>query len=352
MKRNFVILAITLILTGLLGFSSISLAQGGKWKKVADIPTGRRNFATPVVNNLIYAIGGWGGGGWLSSVEVYNPAADKWKKAADIPTKRQFHATAVVGGKIYAFGGETQIERRGRKVAKTVKAIEVYDPAADKWEKIGDSVQARTRMSTVTLNGKVYVIGGTRSGGGGGVIVEVFDPAAKTWAEVARLNETRWGQTGAPVNGKIYAIGGFRKCNVWLKTVEEYDPATDTWKNNKKDMPTGRNELPPTTPVVNGKIYVIGGGGDGDKPENSVEEFDPAKDEWAKMVSMPTARRALSVAAVQGKLYAIGGFGGAGPPAAGMALAAVEEYTPPGWPFARLPQGKLATAWGIIKTTY
>ena len=355
MKRHFVILLVAFILTGLLSFSTMSLAQGGQWKKVADIPTARHNFATAVVNNLIYAIGGWDGGDWLSSVEVYNPAADKWKKAADIPTKRRFFATAVVGGKIYTFGGQTQIERRGRKVAKTVTAIEVYDPATGAWEKIGDAPQPRTYMSTVALNGKVYVIGGERPTPGGGFIVEAFDPAQNAWAEVAKLNETRFGQTAATVNGKVYVIGGFRKENVWLKTVEEYDPATDTWQN-KKDMPTGRNELPPTTPVVNGRIYVIGGSGNDDKPLATVEEYDPAKDEWKKMVSMPTARRALSVAAVQWKLYAIGGtaqdFKLFLPECCDLQpFATVEEFTPPGWPFAVSPQGKLATTWGHLKAT-
>ena len=143
--------------------------------------------------------------------------------------------------------------------------------------------------------------------------------------------------------------------NVWLKTVEEYDPATDTWQN-KKDMPTGRNELPPTTPVVNGRIYVIGGSGNDDKPLATVEEYDPAKDEWKKMVSMPTARRALSVAAVQWKLYAIGGtaqdFKLFLPECCDLQpFATVEEFTPPGWPFAVSPQGKLATTWGHLKAT-
>ena len=65
MKRNYFILAITLILTSLLGAASVSLAQdvppGGKWTKKADIPTARSHLSTAVVNNIIYAVGGWGG---------------------------------------------------------------------------------------------------------------------------------------------------------------------------------------------------------------------------------------------------------------------------------------------------
>ena len=365
MKRNFVVLAIVLILTGLVGLTSMSLAQqeiaippAGKWEKKADMPTARYNLSAEGINGLIYAMGGMdvfdGRVRWLATVEVYNPATDTWKKGTDMPAPRSHFATAVVDGKIYAFGGLTQVERRGRKIEKTVSAIEAYDPAADAWQKIGDSPQARQRMATAELNGKVYLSGGSNNVGGGGTTVEVYDVATNQWKKLANLNEKRSGSTASAVNSKIYAIGGFRKELTWLKTVEEYDPATGTWQN-KKDMPTGRDELSATTPAVNGKIYVIGGNGNEDKLLRTVEVFDPAKNEWTQMASMPTARQGLSVTAVRGQLYAIGGGGegdflfGAANPA--PAFANVEEYTPPGWPFAVEPAGKLATMWGTIKST-
>ena len=194
MKRNCFILTITLILTGLLGAASMSLAQsvppGGKWTKKAEMPTARSHLATAVVNNIIYAVGGWSGVGppvtccnklleSLSTVEAYDPTTDAWTKKADIPTKRMWFSTSVVGGKIYAFGGQTLVERRGKKIAKTVRAIDVYDPVADAWEKIGDAPRARMRMSTVALNGKIYVIGGSTAVSDKGTLVQVFDPRSE-----------------------------------------------------------------------------------------------------------------------------------------------------------------------------
>ena len=105
MRRFFVILIVVLILTGLLSYPSLSLAQripeGGKWEKKAPMPTARAQLSAAAVNNLIYAIGGFDGAQMLGTVEQYNPSTDTWKKAADMPTIRRLHATAAVGG-IYA----------------------------------------------------------------------------------------------------------------------------------------------------------------------------------------------------------------------------------------------------------
>ncbi len=87
--------------------------------------------------------------------------------------------------------------------------------------------------------------------------------------------------------------------------MDEYDPVTDTW-TRKASMPTGRADL--STPVVDGKIYAIGGtttiGGAGFP---TVEVYDPSTDTWEKKANMPTGRHGLSTGVVDGKIYAIGG---------------------------------------------
>ena len=66
----------------------------------------------------------------------------------------------------------------------------------------------------------------------------------------------RWWLSTSGVAGKIYVIGGTTSGGGSLSTVEVYDPATDTW-TKKADMPTAR--FAPATSAVNGFIYVIGG---------------------------------------------------------------------------------------------
>ena len=119
--------------------------------------------------------------------------------------------------------------------------------------------------------------------------------------------------------------GQIREAGI-LPTVEEYDPATNNW-TKKADMPTARELL--STSVVNGKIYAIGGridkvlhpGGPNRAGVTrsieipTVEAYDPLTDTWTQKADMPTLSAQLSTCAVNGKIYVIG-------------YSTVEEYDP------------------------
>ncbi|MCH8290630.1 sigma-70 family RNA polymerase sigma factor [Candidatus Poribacteria bacterium] len=143
------------------------------------------------------------------------------------------------------------------------------------------------------------------------------------------------------VNGKIYVIGG----TAWGqlgpgRTVEMYDPVTDTW-TKKADMPTGRGIF--SASVVGENIYAIGGMIFGGSTLPTVEEYNPVTDTWTKKTNMPTPRTGFT-AVVNGRIYAIGGV----ERFAGRVLSTVEEFDPE-LPQSVNPQGKLTTTWGEIK---
>jgi N-acetylneuraminic acid mutarotase len=79
--------------------------------------------------------------------------------------------------------------------------------------------------------------------------------------------------------------------------------------------------------ATNGKIYAIGGYG-GNASLVAVEEYDPGSDTWTTRRSMPTPRSGLAVVGAQdGKVYALGGLSG---PSGGNGVvdATVEVYDP------------------------
>ena len=141
-----------------------------------------------------------------------------------------------------------------------------------------------------------------------------------SWTRKSDMPTARSGVSSSVVDGKIYVMGGGSSRGIVITTVEQYDPAADTW-TSKANMQTPRGFFGAST--VNGKVYVIGGYGSGGANLSSAEEYDPVVDTWTRKSDMPTARAMLSACAVNGKIYAIGGLLTNGNP-----LSAVEEYNP------------------------
>jgi N-acetylneuraminic acid mutarotase len=89
-----------------------------------------------------------------------------------------------------------------------------------------------------------------------------------------------------------------------LTTVEAYDAVSDTW-STKASMPSPRRGL--GTAVVNGVIYAIGG--ITGSPLGTVEAYDPANNTWSTKASMPSPRQTAEVGVVNGIIYVVGGLG-------------------------------------------
>ncbi len=314
---------ISLVLVLALGLASVSLAAEGIWTTKSDMPTGRWELSTCVVDGKIYAIGGAGPVYQaLRTVEEYDPATDTWTTKSDMPTARQGLSTSVVDGKIYAIGGGAS-PSGSYSWAETFSTVEEYDPATDTWTRKSEMPTARGWHSANVLDGRIYVIGGSSSVPSGGtaiLAVEVYEPATDSWTQKGDIPARIGAGFTSVVDGKIYAFGGYGG----LGKVHEYDPVTDTWIQ-KADMPTRRCGL--STSVVNGKIYAIGGH-PGSSPYPglaTVEVYDPATDTWTTAPDMPTGRCGVRTSVVDGKIYAVGGYMGTW---LGPMCVTVEEYDP------------------------
>ncbi|GEM_PF-1848510 len=94
-------------------------------------------------------------------------------------------------------------------------------------------------------------------------------------------------------------------------------PGSNCW-TTKAPMPTARASL--AGAAVNGKIYAMGGFSV--DALTIVEEYDPMMDTWTAKTPMPEAHAGFVAVSVNGKIYTIGGQNGGGEP------IAVEEYDP------------------------
>jgi len=81
--------------------------------------------------------------------------------------------------------------------------------------------------------------------------------------------------------------------------------------------------MAPASAVVNGLLYVIGGyEGAGQTPSNPVQIYNPVKNSWTTGASMPTARGSAAAVVDAGAIYVIGGNGST------LRLTTVEKYVP------------------------
>jgi len=91
-------------------------------------------------------------------------------------------------------------------------------------------------------------------------------------------------------------------------------------------MPTARAAL--AAAAVNGKIYAIGGESTtliNGSVLNAVEVYDPCTNTWSTAAAgMPTARKGLAAADANGLIYAVGGAN-----ISGQVLNATEQYLQP-----------------------
>jgi len=98
--------------------------------------------------------------------------------------------------------------------------------------------------------------------------------------------------------------------------------------------------------ALDGKVYVVGGFDESGQAVATVEAYDPATDRWTQKASLPAPLHHVNVAAVGSKLYVVGGLSGASFTASGTTL----EYDPSldAWsPRASMPGGTERGASGV-----
>ena len=159
------------------------------------------------------------------------------------------------------------------------------------------------------VGGKLHVIGG-------GVLDFTvpfhlqYDPATDKWSLAAAFPNRLDHIGSAVLNGKIYTAGGFIGGGVHKDGQDaayEYDPATNTWRT-LAGMKLGRGSV--ALAAVGGKLHAIGGRGADGKTVSTHEVYDPATNKWTEAAPTPKARDHAAIAVIDGKiLYAGGRFG-------------------------------------------
>jgi len=277
-------------------------------------PSFRAWLAGSAINNILFAIGGGicntcagFGGSEVRTAEGYDTTSGAWYTKGSLQTARFGLSATTVNGKIYALGGTSGNQ------SFPISTVEEYDPGTDLWSVKTNMPTPRWKVTSSTVNGTIYTIGGGATGNQCSPTgtVEAYDPIANAWTTTKKpMSTARWGAASDVLNGQIYVAGGSQSCPQGSVIVsfelEVYDPSADAW-TSKMPMPTARWDL--AAAAVNGKLYAIGGWDAINQTAlDVVEEFDPGTNSWTTKSHMPTKRSGLTAVVINGKLYAFGGI--------------------------------------------
>lgn len=101
-----------------------------KWCECADMPTRRCRAGMAIIDNQVYAVGGFNGSLRVKTVEVYDTQLDSWSTGPPMSARRSTLGVAVIGTRIYAviyFYFQHDLLARGDLCSKLLQLISGED---------------------------------------------------------------------------------------------------------------------------------------------------------------------------------------------------------------------------------
>jgi N-acetylneuraminic acid mutarotase len=261
--------------------------SAGQWRALPDMSVARSGCAAVCIDGNVCVMGGYSrynGGSTLTGAEMYDTSARQWRALPDMSVARRGCAAVCIDGNVYVMGGSGSVS----PYLTPVKSAEMYDPSAGQWRALPDMIVARYGCAAVSIEGNVYVMGGTDGRSTQhSKSVEMYDPSAGQWRALPDMSVARSGCAAVCIDGNVYVMGGYDGGSR-LKSAEMYDVSAGQWRA-LPDMSVARNAC--AAVCIEGNVYVVGGSSDGATQLASMECYDPIASEWRPLPSMSNPRR-------------------------------------------------------------
>jgi len=219
----------------------------GKWTERSHMLAGMYSLTARVLGDKIYAFGGYGEGGFDSTLQIYDPTTDMWTEGPPMPSTRYTFSSQLVDGKVYVMGGQGPIDNPDAWEPRTL--VEVFDPASG-WS-IGNPLPyLASDFASCSSNGRIFAFGGDY-----GNRTQIYDVAGDTWSQGTPSPVARGGHTCVSVGEQLILLGGRDGVGA-LDLVERYNPVADSWET-LDPMPTARYWF--AAAALESKVYVFGG---------------------------------------------------------------------------------------------
>jgi kelch-like protein 17 (actinfilin) len=305
--------------------ATASAAVSG-WREDSTLRIARRALAVASDGRFIYAVGGMDGNERYVAATEYaairpDGSLSAWQLTTPLATPRFYLGAAALDGYLYAIGGAVGPRGDANQPVATVERAKIFaDGSLGSWEAQANLTTPRRGLKVVTLNGRLYGLGGYN-----GVFLKTSERSEvdangnlAAWHEEAAVAVVdRYIHAAATLKGQIYLLGGHVQGAAALGYGNVERSGVDVagnllrWELEASALRTPR--FMATAAGLGEHLYVIGGH-DGAQQLASVEfatllgggHLGP----WQTTTAMPTPRSAAAVVAVSSWLYVIGGAQG------------------------------------------
>jgi hypothetical protein len=132
------------------------------------------------------------------------------------------------------------------------------------------------------------------------------DADAAPWERAQSMSQRRSYVAAAELGGRIYAAGGMvGETGRFLAVFQRFDPHTDSWTTLPRLPEAVRAGV---GAALDGKVYVIGGQTEAAGAGAQVYAYDVAAGRWERRASLPEPRFNMAAVTLGGRIYALGGF--------------------------------------------
>ena len=161
-------------------------------------------------------IGGWGGGGWTATVELFQVKSRRWYQLADLPRPLDSPSATICGDQLNVIG----INANGYSCSLAALPSSdqpITSPLTLSWKPLPP---LPVRDSTAaTLCGQLVLIGGSR---GGSPVNSIHQLVDGQWVEIGSVTSgKRMCLVASPSPDKIIILGGCYLFHTQGSTVEE-----------------------------------------------------------------------------------------------------------------------------------
>ncbi len=221
------------------------------------------------------------------------PASELGTTLPELPFGITSFGAAGIGDSIYVYGGHTGSAHSYWNTSQSNQLLRWNLKDADsRWEVVSEGAQRLQGLAMVAHETRLILVGGFFAKNEEGEPhqlysqdqVAVFDTATNQWTELPKMPSGRSSHDAIVHEDKLYVVGGWNMSGPdstqWHDTaiVLDLKAKTPTWEELPKP---GFNRRALALAAFEGKIFAIGGMEQQGQPTRKTSVFDPLTQQWS-----------------------------------------------------------------------